>query len=282
MSDFHLDTRQVRRAFARAVASYEQHDVVQREVQQQLLSRLDFYLDTPARVLDIGAATGRGAALLKRRYPKATVIALDAVMPMLRQARRHQRLLRPFARVAGAALRLPIADRSIDVVHSNLCLPWCDNLQAWFGDCARVLRPGGFLVFSTLGPDTLSELRAAWAGHDAAPHVGLFLDMHDVGDAMIMAGLYDPVLDVSRITLTYADPQGLLRELKGLGATNADAARRRGLTGRHAYEAMLAAYAERRVDGRIPATVEVVTAHAWSPQPGTRLRLPIGVGVSAP
>lgn len=281
MSDFRLDQRQVRRAFARAAGTYESHDALQREVEEELLARLDFYLDKPARVLDVGAGTGRGAALLKKRWPKADVIALDAVPAMLRQARRHQHLLRPFARIVADATRLPFADHTMDVVHSNLCLPWCDDLEPWFRECTRVLRPGGFLVCSSLGPDTLRELRAAWAAHDTAPRVARFLDMHDVGDAMIMAGLYDPVLDVSRFTLTYGEPQGLLRDLKGLGATNANAERMRGLTGRKRYERMLEAYATLRMDGRVPATCEVVTAHAWGPQPGTRLRLPLGVRVTA-
>jgi malonyl-CoA O-methyltransferase len=124
MSDFRLDHRQVRRAFGRAAASYEKHDVLQREVQSLLLDRLAFYLDTPTRVLDLGAGTGRGSALLKKKYPKAQVIALDLAVPMLRAARRHSAWLKPFARVAGEATRLPLADHSIDLLHSNLCIQW--------------------------------------------------------------------------------------------------------------------------------------------------------------
>jgi len=276
MSDFQLDRRQVRRNFGRAAASYEEHDVLQREVQDDLLARLDFYLDKPACVLDVGAGPGRGTALLKKRYPKARVIALDMAVPMLRKARQHSQMLRPFARVAGEATRLPLVDHSVDVLHANLCFQWCDELAPLFNECVRVLKPGGFLVFSTFGPDTLRELRAAWAGNDDAPHVARFLDMHDVGDAMLAAGLRDPVLSVSRYTLTYEQPQGLLRDLKGLGATNADSTRDRGLTGRKRYRQMLEAYEALRVDGRIPATWEVVTAHAWGPPPGQPRRLPSG------
>lgn len=274
--DFRLDRRQLRRTFDRAAGSYEDHDVLQQEVQQELLSRLDFYLDKPARVLDVGAGTGRGTALLKKRYGKAEVIALDLSTAMLRHSRRHRKLLRPFACVGGDAVQLPLADHSIDVLHANLCFQWVDRPADLFAECVRVLTPGGFLVFSTYGPDTLRELRSAWAGSDTDPHVGRFLDMHDIGDAMLHAGLRDPVLDVGRYTLTYADPQGLLRDLKGLGATNADATRRRGLTGRHRFRRMLDAYETLRTDGRIPATWEVVTAHAWGPQPGQPRRLPGG------
>ncbi len=268
MSEFHLDHRQVRRNFGRAAQTYEQHDVLQREVQQLLLERLDFYTAEPQRVIDVGAGTGRGSALLKKRYARAEVLALDLALPMLRAARQHSSWLKPFSRVCAEATALPLADHSVDVLHSNLCFQWIDDLPALFGECVRILRPGGLLLFSTFGPDTLKELRAAWAGADQQPHVSRFLDMHDVGDALLAAGLRDPVLDVCRYTLTYSEPRKLLEELQGLGATNADSTRGRGLTGKSHYRRMLQAYEAMRVDGRIPATWEVVTAHAWGPPPG--------------
>lgn len=276
MSDFHLDRSQVRRAFARAAKGYEQHDALQRETQALLIDRLDFYLDAPQVVVDVGAGTGRGSAQLKQRYPKAQVIALDLALPMLHQARRRSSWRRPFARLAADALAIPLADDSVDVLHANLCIQWCDDLPRLFGEWARVLKPGGFMALSSLGPDTLHELRAAWADSDQQPHVGRFLDMHDLGDAMLAAGLRDPVLDVSRYTFTYTEPAGLLRELKGLGATNADATRSRGLMGKARYRRMLEAYGKRKTDGRIPATWEVVTAHAWGPPQGQPRRAPDG------
>ena len=272
MSDFHIDKRQVRRNFGRAARTYEQHDALQREVQNLLLERLDFYLEAPGVVVDVGAGTGRGAALLKKRYAKAQVLATDLALPMLRAARQHASWLKPFQRVCAEATALPLPDHSVDVLHSNLCFQWIDDLQALFGECVRVLKPGGLLLFSTFGPDTLKELRAAWAQADQQPHVSRFLDMHDLGDAMIAAGLRDPVLDVDRYTLTYSEPRLLLRELQGLGATNADTARERGLTGKKHYRQMLDAYETMRVDGRVPATWEVVTAHAWGPAPGQSRR----------
>jgi malonyl-CoA O-methyltransferase len=281
LDDFRLDRHQVRRAFGRAAATYEAHDVLQREVQSALLERLQFHQAAPTRVLDLGAGTGRGSALLKKKYPRAQVIALDLAVPMLHAARRHNGWLKPFARVAGEAARLPLPDHCIDLLHSNLCVQWCDDVPALFAECVRVLRPGGFLALSTFGPDTLRELRAAWAESDQQPHVGRFLDMHDLGDAMLNAGLRDPVLDVARYTLTYAEPADVLRELKGLGATNADAARRRGLTGKARFRRMLDAYERQRVDGRIPATWEVVTAHAVGPPRGQPRRAPGGGDIAS-
>ncbi len=268
MSDFHLDRQQVRHNFGRAAVSYEKHDVLQQEVQSALIERLDFYTKNPERVIDVGAGTGRGSALLKKRYAKADVIAVDLALPMLRAAKQHSGWLKSFQRVCAEATALPLPDHSVDVLHSNLCFQWIDDLQALFNECARVLKPGGLLAFSTFGPDTLKELRASWAQADQQPHVSRFLDMHDVGDAMLAAGLRDPVLDVHRYTLTYSEPRKLLEELQGLGATNADQTRERGLTGKARYRRMLAAYETMRIDGRIPATWEVVTAHAWGPPQG--------------
>jgi malonyl-CoA O-methyltransferase len=276
MSESHFDKRQVRRNFGRAANTYEQHDALQQEVQGLLLDRLGFYLEAPARVLDVGAGTGRGTALLRKRYPKAQVIAADLALPMLRTAKKHISWLKPFQRVCADATSLPLPDHSVDVLHSNLCFQWIDDLPALFGECVRVLKPGGLLVFSTFGPDTLKELRAAWAEADQQPHVSRFLDMHDLGDAMINAGLRDPVLDVDRYTLTYSEPRLLLKELQGLGATNADRERERHLLGKRHYQRMLAAYESLRIDGRIPATWEVVTAHAWGPPHGQSRRTPGG------
>jgi malonyl-CoA O-methyltransferase len=224
-------------------------------------------------VVDLGAGSGRGTGLLKRRCPQAVVIAMDRALPWRRAAKQHSAWLKPFSRVCADASALPLPDHSIDVLYSNLCFQWVDDLATLFGECMRVLRPGGLLVFSSFGPDTLMELRSAWAEADQQPHVSRFLDMHDVGDAMLASGLRDPVLDVFRYTLTYSEPRKLLEELQGLGATNADRARERGLTGKHRYQRMLAAYEAMRVEGRIPATWEVVSAHAWGPPVGQPRRV---------
>lgn len=274
MSAFRFDRKQVRRAFERAAVSYEQNDALQRRVQSRLLERLDYYEGTPACVLDLGSGTGRGAAILKRRWPRAQVIALDMALPMLRVARRHAGWMKPFARVCGDALALPLAGRSVDVLHSSLCIQWCESPRELFAEFARVLKPGGFMAVSSLGPDTLHELRQAWAAADNThPHVSRFLDMHDLGDAALAAGLRDPVLDADHLMSRYARPHDLLRELKGLGATNADAQRERGLTGKKRFARMFDAYETLRVDGLIPATWEVVELHAWGPPKGQPRRV---------
>jgi malonyl-CoA O-methyltransferase len=193
---------------------------------------------------------------------------------MLKLARRRQTLLRRFARVCADASALPLRDASVDMVFSNLMLQWCNDPDTVLRECRRVLRPGGLLTFATLGPDTLIELRRAWAAADGHVHVNRFIDMHDLGDALVRSGLAEPVMDVERYTLTYADVRDLMRDLKTIGARNANSGRPRGLTGKGGLARMIAAYEEARCEGRLPATYEVVYGQAWCPAEPARRRTP--------
>lgn len=263
-----LDQAHVRHAFGRAAGSYEEHAVLQAEVGLRLRERLDGEDFAPQRVLDVGSGPGMGAAALRERYPGAQVIALDLAVPMLRAAARRAGSPPAFACVAGDAQALPIADASVDLVHSNLCLQWCEDPGLALAEFRRVLRPGGLLLFSTFGPDTLKELRAAFAAVDGTPHVSRFVDMHDIGDALLVGGFRDPVLERDDFVLTYADARALMRELRAIGATNADAQRSRTLTGKAHLARVIEAYEGFRRDGVLPATYEVVYAAAHAPEPG--------------
>jgi len=260
---FQLDKAGVRAAFDRASATYEAAAVLQSRVADELLSRLEPFDFHPQVVLDLGAGTGRGAAALKRRYRRSLVIALDLAPGMLHQAARHQSLFRRFERVCADAARLPLESASIDIVFSNLMLQWCDPLDEVFAEVRRVLKPQGFFAFTTFGPDTLKELRSAWAEADTHNHVNRFLDMHDVGDALVRAGLQEPVLDIDRTQLTYTDGMSVMRDLKSIGARNATAGRPRALAGRARLQRVLTAYESFRKNGRLPATYEVVYGAAW-------------------
>jgi malonyl-CoA O-methyltransferase len=160
-------------------------------------------------------------------------------------------------------MRLPFADASVDVVVSSLMLQWCDPPDRAFAEVRRVLKPGGLFAFSTFGPDTLKELRSAWAEADGYNHVNHFIDMHDVGDALVRAGLMEPVLDVDRMQLTYPDALALMRDLKAIGAHNVTAGRPRALVGRSRLRRMQNAYEAFRRDGRLPASYEVVYGMTW-------------------
>jgi malonyl-CoA O-methyltransferase len=277
-----LDARHVRQAFGRAAETYEAHAVLQAEVAARLLERLDGVEMQPARVLDAGCGPGAGAAALHARYADAEVIALDLASPMTRRAALRAGAPPAFACIAADVQALPLADASIDLVYSNLCLQWCDDPGLALPECGRVLRPGGLLLFTTFGPSTLYELRTAFAAADSAPHVSRFVDMHDIGDALLTSGFRDPVLERDDFTLTYTDVVALMRELRAIGATNADAKRQRTLTGKAHLDRVVAAYEPFRRDGVLPATYEVVYAQAFAPATGQPRRAPGGEIASFP
>ncbi len=244
-----------------------------------MAERLDLLRVTPRMALDLGSGTGDGARMLQRRYPDCTVVEMDGSHGMLLQSRRGQPWWRrSFARLRGAdfpgvcgdIVRLPFAARSFDMVWSNLALHWVEPEPA-LAEVYRVLRPGGVCMFSTLGPDTLQELRTAYAAADDYVHVNRFVDLHDIGDILVRARFADPVMDMEYLRLTYVDVRALLRELKATGARNANLGRPPGLSGRRSFERMAAAYEAFRVNGRLPATFEVVYGHAWRPERESRL-----------
>ena len=271
---FRLDRPALRAAFDRASARYEAAARLQARVSDELLERLGALALTPRVVLDLGCGTGRVTRELKRRYRGALVIALDLAPGMLREARRHRSLWRRFERLCADAQRLPLKSASVDLVFSSLMLQWCEPLDEALAEVRRVLKPGGFFAFSTFGPDTLQELRAAWAEADEHSHVNRFIDMHDVGDALARAGLAEPVLDVDRIELGYPDALSLMRDLKAIGAHNVTAGRPRTLLGRSKLRRMSQAYESFRRGGSLPATYEVIYGASWgaTDQPLTGVR----------
>jgi malonyl-CoA O-methyltransferase len=275
-----LDIVAARRNANRARATYDDFAVLQAQVRQQLIARLDWIAFTPDVVVDLGCGTGHGALALAARWPDARVIAVDASPGMLEQAARHDPAGR-CERLCAEARALPLPDASVDLVFSSLMLQWCDDLDAAFAEVARVLRPRGLFTFTTLGPDTLVELREAWRAADAGLHVIPFTDMHEIGDGLVRAGLAEPVMDVVRYTLTYPKLRALMQDLRATGAQNAMVARPRGLTGRSRLAAVERAYERHRRDGVLPASCEVIFGQAWGavadhrPRAGGEVTIPL-------
>ncbi len=268
-----IDQRAVRRASSRAAATYGGAAVLAREVEARMLERLQYIKLAPQRVLDAGCGDGHGARRLTEVYPDAQVLGLDFAYPMLRAAHRQRGWLRRVVgggRIAYLCADLndvPLAAASLDLAWSNLALHSAGDPLPALREMRRVLKVGGLLMFSCYGPDTLKELKRAFAAHDESAHVHPFIDMHDLGDMLSACGFDAPVMDMELITLTYASVDALCADLRATGQVNALTARRRGLTGKGVFEAMRAAYADLRRDGRLPASFEIVYGHAWKPQP---------------
>lgn len=269
-----FDKRLVRRSFEHAARGYDAAAVLQHEVCRRMGERLDLIRHQPVTLLDAGSGTGNALPALRKRYPHARIIALDIARAMLCRGRERMRLAwwkswrAPASdAVCGDMEALPLANGSVDMVWSNLALQWVNDTRLAFAEFHRVLAPGGLLMFSTFGPDTLKELRAAFSRVDDYTHVSRFVDLHDIGDLLVQRGFADPVMDMEPFTLTYGDVRTLMRDLKAIGAHNATRNRPAGLTGRARFAAMAQAYETSRRDGKLPATFEVVYGHAWKPLP---------------
>jgi len=276
MSGSQLDPRAVATSFGAASLSYDGAAWLQGMARMELLSRLELLRAPPATVLDLGAGTGIAARDIKRMFRRAEVTAADIAAPMLDVARRRSRFWRPVRCVQADAEALPFEDAAFDLVFSNLLLQWLTPPDTALAEIARVLKPGGLLLASSFGPETLRELRVAWQAGDGGVHVNDFIDVHDLGSALARAGFAEPVLDVDRHVHHYADARVLMRELKALGAHNVDTRRARGLTGRHAFQRMNAAYESMRGTHGLPATWQLVYAVAWSPASRARPRAVVG------
>lgn len=264
---FKPDRYWLRRAFERAATGYDAAAFLHREVGGRMLERLDLIKLQPEVILDVGCATGGITAALMKKYRKARVIGLERASAMVAKARKRAPWFRTLHGLTGEPEALPLANASCDLIFSNLALPWVTYLDQALAEFRRVLKPGGVLLFSTLGPDTLIELRRSWAAvGDGYNHVNAFFDMHDIGDALLRARLAEPVMDVERLTLTYSEMDGLTRDLKALGARNVTGGRPAGLTGKSRWQAVREAYEQyRRPDGLLPVSCEVVYGHAWGP-----------------
>jgi len=254
----------IQAGFERAAHSYDEYAVLQRQVAEEMLERLQLVNIRPRRILDVGCGTGFCTRHLGKLWRGSQVTGIDLAASMVQQATSQKGWFSRQMYLQADAAALPVKDASVDLVFSNLMLQWCDPV-ATFTEFRRVLNNDGLLMFSSFGPDTLKELRQSWAAIDDRPHVIDFADMHDHGDTLLQLGFREPVMDVDRFTLTYSDVLGLLRDLHGIGSRNTMQDRRPGLMGRQALLKLEQAYRQfADHEGRLPASYEVVYGHAWS------------------
>lgn len=282
LQQYKLNKQQLRHSFNKAAAVYDDNAVIQQEVCKRLLERLEYINTEPGLILDIGAGTGQGSIGLAAQYPDADVISLDLAENMLLYMRHKiqpQGLVKQLSNwlgrsnttrlrhqfVCADAEQLPFSDASVDLVFSNLTIQWCQNLSGLFQEFRRILKPGGLLLFTTFGPDTLKELRASWSQVSDKVHVNQFADMHDIGDALYHVQVENPVMDSERIIVNYQSVKDILLDLKAVGAHNQNNGRERALTGKNRLKSMYQAYEQFRNEAGYPLTYEVLYGHAWNP-----------------
>ncbi len=258
-----FDQQRIRKAFDNASESYDQAAVLQKEVCKRLLEKLDVVNLSPEWILDAGTGTGEAVKPLQKKYKKSELVLFDLSESMLQKAVKQGALFRKPHQVCGNIESLPFADKSFDLLFSNLAMQWCNDLGAALVEFKRVLKPGALLQFATFGPDTLKELRSSWQKVDEAVHVNSFIDMHDIGDGLLQAGFAEPVMESEIITVNYKEVDTLMQDLRDIGANVTANGHRQGLLTRNMLKQLREAYELYRQDDMLPATYEIVYGHAW-------------------
>lgn len=259
-----IDKNKVKISFGNAAPSYDAAAIVQKEILARLLEKLETLAVKSNRVLDIGSGTGLVTDKLSVISAAEMLVSMDLALPMLQFAKQQQSASGLY-NICGDAEALPFKENSFDLIFSASTLQWCNDIGRVFDDCLRLLRPGGLLMFSTFGPDTLHELRTCFAKAELDKRVNSFIDMHLLGDGLLQQGFSDPVMEVDRIQLLYEEPAQLLRDLKLVGATNNNSHERsRGLLSKRKLNRALDYYKEFLLPNKkYPASYEVIYGHAW-------------------
>ncbi len=254
-------------SFSKAAKSYESAAFLQKEVASRLLERLELMNIKPKQILDAGCGTGYCSRILNKRFSKAKTTGVDLAPGMIEYAKKQNSLFNKVDYQVADLEQLPFETNQFDLVFSNLTLQWLIASENVYQELNRVLKPGGLLIFSSLGPDTLIELKQSWQQVDSGVHVNDFIDMHIVGDRVHAAHFENTVMDRDIITMTYQTLRGLMKDLKAIGANNLDNKRAKGLMGKQKFKLLEKAYETFRwQDGQLPSTYEVIYGHAWKKQ----------------
>ena len=257
----HLSSQDVARSFSQAAKTYDAAAFFQRIAGERLFERLDYFKLEPKNIVDLGCGTGVFTRELSQRFPQAKTTGVDIAEGMIAWCKQQSQ---SEEYVCADAVSLPFEDNSVDLIFSNLSIQWVEDLEKLFVELNRVLKPEGLLLFTTLGPDTLKELKQSFSEVDQYQHVNDFIDMHHVGDAMLQAKMLDPVVDAEPVVISYDKATELMRDLKDIGAHNIDRRRNSGLMSPKKLRAVEKAYRQFALDdGQLPATYELVYGHAF-------------------
>lgn len=259
-----LDKKLTRKHFEEIADSYDAEAVLQWEIAKRIGQRLDYIKHQPKVVLDAGCGTGFITKDILKRYPKSQIIALDLALNMARKTKQQGSWLRKPNVICADAEQLPLKPESVDLIVSNLMIHWGNDLNKTFSGFHSVLAPNGLLLFSAFGPDTLKEMRESWAIVDKISHASDFVDMHEIGDALLKAGFINPVTDMELITMTYSNVQQLMKDAKKISVSDTASEPSTDLMDKHKLKAFEQAYQQFKTeDGLYPASWEIIYGHAW-------------------
>lgn len=236
-------------------------DFIYKEISARMIERLDYIKINPENILDIGSGLEIDSKSLGSRFPKSIIFELDFAINILRNSSPKKGLFKKLfngnsRQICADALHLPINSNSINLVWSNMCLPFISDLDAYFKEVRRVLAIGGLFLTTGLGVDSLQQLR------DVGLNTFNFPDMHIIGDILVKLGFTHPVTDLEYITLEYDDINQLLSDVRVIGSGNAIINKRTSLT-RKDYLDLKVRFDKLTKNGKIPLTLEVFYAHAW-------------------
>ena len=257
----YIQQNHVRMRFDKCVELFNDHDFFHEYCRKNLFERLAPIKINPKIILNIGSATGSGSNLLSKNYKDSQIFNIDLSFGMLKQSLLKKN--KKIKHIQAEASVLPFNDNSIDLIFSNLCMPWLNDLPFFFREIRRVTKKNGLFIFSTLGPDSLLALKKAWAEIDNFSHINNYIDMHIIGDQLMNAGLLDPVLDSERMIIKYDNISSIERDLTCTGARNALTAREGSLTGKKKYEQFRKKIFPCNTNDKLDIEMEIIYGHAW-------------------